>query len=645
MALAVADTVVQGGALVVEAGTGVGKTYAYLVPALLSGERVLISTATKALQDQLFNRDLPRLAQALGLPMRAALLKGRSSYLCLHRLEQSRQETSACDASLAQALARVETWAQTTCSGDLAELPGLDERSAILPWVSSTRDNCLGSHCPQFRRCHVFQARREAMAADVVVVNHHLFFADQALRETGMAELLPEVRVVVFDEAHQIKETGVQFLGQSLGSAQVLDLARDLRSAGLQRARGMADWQGLHHDLEQLARRLRLACGMHPTGTRLTWTDATPQGADPAEWSDALEGLDKVCAQACESLAAVQEMAPDFVRLYERTQALRALAQRFATPAGLAEGVRWVEVGLQARLVEAPLDLAPVVQGWMRQPDAVQPPPGPEQAAPHRAWVFTSATLGTDDALSWFTEPLGLAQARILRLPSPFDLERQAALYVPRSLPPPTDAAHSAALGAWVAQVASRLQGRTLVLTTSLRALRVLGEVLRARVPGLQVLVQGEGTRHGLMERFRQGSTLGAPGCVLVASMSFWEGVDVPGDALQLVVIDKLPFPVPTDPLVQAHAQRLQQAGRSPFRDHALPEAAVALKQGAGRLIRHETDAGILVVADTRLLDRGYGKRLMAALPTMRRLGSEEEFDDALQALVTRTSTTDRSCP
>ncbi len=637
MALAVADTVEQGGALVVEAGTGVGKTYAYLVPALLSGERVLVSTATKALQDQLFNRDLPRLVQALGLPVRSALLKGRSSYLCLHRLEQSRQDSAACDASVAQALARVETWAQATRSGDLAELPGLDERSAILPWVSSTRDNCLGGHCPQFRRCHVFQARREAMAADVVVVNHHLFFADQALRETGMAELLPEVRVVVFDEAHQIKETGVQFLGQSLGSAQVMDLARDLRGAGLQRARGMADWQGLHHDLEQLARRLRLACGVHPVGTRLTWTDAAPQGADAAEWFDALEGLDKVCAQACESLAAVQEMAPDFVRLHERTQALRALAQRFATP-GLAEGVRWVEVGLQARLVEAPLDLAPVVQGWM-QPHAA------EQALPPRAWIFTSATLGTDDALSWFTEPLGLAQARILRLPSPFDLQRQAALYVPRSLPPPTDAAHSAALGAWVAPVAARLQGRTLVLTTSLRALRVLGEVLRARVPELQVLVQGEGTRHGLMERFRQGSSLGAPGCVLVASVSFWEGVDVPGDALQLVVIDKLPFPVPSDPLVQAHAQRLQQAGRSPFRDHALPEAAVALKQGAGRLIRHETDEGILVVADTRLLDRGYGKRLLAALPPLRKLGSEEEFHEALQALVTRASTTGRSCP
>ena len=644
MALAVADTVAHGGALVVEAGTGVGKTYAYLVPALLSGERVLISTATKALQDQLFNRDLPRLAQALGLPVRAALLKGRASYLCLHRLEQSRQDASACDASLTHALARVETWAQTTRSGDLAELPGLDERSAILPWVTSTRDNCLGSHCPQFRRCHVFQARREALAAEVVVVNHHLFFADWALRETGMAELLPDVRVVVFDEAHQIQETGVQFLGQSLGSAQMLDLARDLRSAGLQRARGMADWQGLHHDLEQLARRLRLACGAYPTGTRLNWTEAVPQGVTSSDWIEVLDGLNQVCAQACESLVAVLDMAPDFVRLHERTLALRAQVQRFATPSQI-EGVRWVEVGLQVRLVEAPLDLAPVVQGWLQPPDAAQTHPGATQAAPTRAWVFTSATLGTDEALSWFTEPLGLDQARTLRVPSPFDLERQAALYIPRDLPPPTDAAHSAALGEWVAEAASRLQGRTLVLTTSLRALRVLGEALRARLPGLQVLVQGEGTRHSLMERFRQGSAQGAPGCVLVASVSFWEGVDVPGDALQLVVIDKLPFPVPSDPLVQAHAQRLQRAGRSPFRDHALPEAAVALKQGAGRLIRHETDEGILVVADTRLLDRGYGKRLMAALPTMRRLGSAEEFDDALQALITRTSTMDRSCP
>jgi ATP-dependent DNA helicase DinG len=369
----------------------------------------------------------------------------------------------------------------------------------------------------------------------------------------------------------------------------MLDLARDLRSAGLQRARGMADWQGLHHDLEQLARRLRLACGAYPTGTRLNWTEAVPQGVTSSDWIEVLDGLNQVCAQACESLVAVLDMTPDFVRLHERTLALRAQVQRFATPSQI-EGVRWVEVGLQVRLVEAPLDLAPVVQGWLQLPDAAQPHPGATQAAPTRAWVFTSATLGTDEALSWFTEPLGLDQARTLRVPSPFDLERQAALYIPRDLPPPTDAAHSAALGEWVAEAASRLQGRTLVLTTSLRALRVLGEALRARLPGLQVLVQGEGTRHSLMERFRQGSALGAPGCVLVASVSFWEGWMCPAMRCSWWSSTNCRSRCRPTPWCRRTRSVLRRAGRSPFRDHALPEAAVALKQGAGRLIRHETD-------------------------------------------------------
>ncbi len=637
MALAVARTIEEGGALVVEAGTGVGKTFSYLVPALLSGERVLLSTATKTLQDQLFGRDLPRLVQALGLPVRSALLKGRASYLCLHRMELARRDATLPDRTAVRTLAKVEEWAQVTRTGDLAELPGLDERSPVIPLVTSTRENCLGSQCPKFRACHVNQARREALAADVVVVNHHLFFADLAVRDSGMAELLPSVRVAIFDEAHQLNETGVQFLGAQLTTGQLLDFTRDLLGAGLQLARGLADWQGVAAATERAARELRLTVGKAWGASRLRWAGASPQDVDPAAWERALAEVAAACDGAMEALATVSEIAPDFVRLHERAALLAQRAQRFGQ-ACEPGSVRWIDVGQQLRLVESPLDIAQTVRSRLLKT-------GEEGAeASGRAWIFTSATLGDDDRLGWFTEPCGLESARVLRVGSPFDYASQAALYLPRDLPKPNDPAHSAQVAALAADASRRLGGRTMVLTTTLRALRSIGEDLQARFEGSQaveVLVQGQWPKRRLIERFREGASQGRPGCVLVASASFWEGVDVPGDALQLVIIDKLPFPPPGDPLVEARAQRLEGQGRSPFNDYFVPEAAVALKQGAGRLIRRESDQGVLVVCDTRLASMGYGKRLLAALPAMRRLQSREEFEGTLEALATRTSTTD----
>lgn len=645
MAMAVAHTIETGGALVVEAGTGVGKTFSYLVPALLSGERVLLSTATKALQDQLFARDLPRLAQTLGLPVRMALLKGRASYLCLYRMELARQDVSAREPGVARVLAKVESWSHGTRSGDLAELTGLDERSPVIPLVTSTRENCLGSQCPRFRECHVHLARREALAADIVVINHHLFFADVAVRESGMAELLPSVRVVVFDEAHQINETGVQFLGLTLSTGQLMDFGRDLLAAGLQHARGLADWTGLASQVDLSARDLRLAAGDMRGSAKLRWTDETPESVRPDEWQAALRRVALACAQAQEALDTVSEIAPDFMRLYERGTELLARLAHFSGP-GNPDAVRWVDVGPQLRLTESPLDIAEAMRTRLlatpAEPVGDDGWPGEPAAGPGRAWVFTSATLGDDEQLSWFTERAGLQDAQILRVASPFDYGAQAALYVPRHLPSPADPSHSKALARWVGEAAAQLGGRTLVLTTTLKALRTIGDALKAQFAGsaaLEVLVQGEWPKRRLMERFREGSEHGQQGCMLVASATFWEGFDVPGDALQLVVIDKLPFPPPGDPLVEARTQRIEKSGGKAFKSYALPEAAVALKQGAGRLIRRESDQGILVVGDTRLVTMGYGKRLLAALPPMRRLESEPEFEAALQAL-TRASTT-----
>jgi len=634
MALAVARTIEQGGALVVEAGTGVGKTFSYLVPALLSGERVLLSTATKTLQDQLYARDLPHLITALGLPVRTALLKGRGSYLCLHRMMLARHDLSPSEPVIARALARVEVWAQQTRTGDLAELPGLDERSPVIPLVTSTRENCLGSQCPKFRDCHVNLARREALAADVVVINHHLFFADLAVRESGMAELLPTVRTVIFDEAHQLNETGVQFLGRQLSTGQLLDFARDMLACGLQQARGLVDWAQCVSVLERAARDLRLCVGRAYPGTKLGWTGAAPGHIEPQAWRDALSALQNACREAMTALATVSEISPDFVRLQERADALLALIDFFARDCEPGS-VRWLDVGGQLRLVESPLDIAAAVQSRLLAPT--------EAAEINKSWIFTSATLGDDAALSWFTEPCGLTQAEILQVDSPFDYPQQAALYVPADLPKPADPAHSGQVATLVARMASVLGGRTLVLTTTLRALRAISEALQVHLAedaGLEVLAQGQLPKRELMARFHLGVEPGQRGCILVASASFWEGIDIPGEALQLVVIDKLPFPPPNDPLVQARAKRLEETGRSPFNDYFVPEAAVALKQGAGRLIRRETDRGVLVLCDTRLLSMGYGRRLLAALPPMRRIRSEDEVLQVLAAL-TRTSTTD----
>ncbi len=698
MALAVAQTIEAGGALVVEAGTGVGKTYAYLVPALLSGERVLLSTATKTLQDQLFGRDLPRLIESLGLALKIALLKGRASYLCSHRLALARQDAHLPDRRAVQTLARIETWALSTRTGDLAEMAGLDERSPVIPLVTSTRENCLGSQCPGFKGCHVHAARREALAADVVVVNHHLFFADLAVRESGMAELLPTVRVAIFDEAHQLNETGVQFLGVQLATSQLLDFCRDLLGAGLQLARGLVDWQQVASQVERAARDLRLAAGRGASGGRLAWNGATPEGTDPHAWDGGLRDVAEACLAAMDALDTVSEIAPDFQRLHARAAALAQRAGRFAGPCEQGS-VRWIDLGQQLRMVESPLDIADAVRSkmlglpgrsdaagkaqggiaaprdvdaglddwlsaqevsaddglpWSDDDQASTATPQPSETvqadrAEHeldrrhepepsrRAWIFTSATLGDDPRLRWFTEPCGLDDAQVLRVGSPFDYARQAGLYLPPGLPRPSDPTHSSRVAEIAAQGAQQLGGRTLVLTTTLRALRAIGDALQLHFdgnPSVEVLVQGQWPKRRLMERFREGQAHGQPGCVLVASASFWEGVDVPGDALQLVVIDKLPFPPPGDPLVEARSQRLEQQGRSAFGDYSLPEAAVALKQGAGRLIRSEQDRGVLVVCDNRLETMGYGRRLMAALPPMRRLATPAAYAAALADLM-----------
>ncbi len=639
MALAVADTLEKGGSLVVEAGTGVGKTFAYLVPALLSAERVLLSTATKTLQDQLFSRDIPDVIKALGLPLKLAMLKGRGSYLCQQRLELALTSATLPDRHAVKTLAVVQQWARTTSSGDLAEVPNLDEQSALIPLITSSRDNCLGSPCPHWRDCHVNQARREAMAADVVVINHHLFFADMAVRESGMAELLPTVRVVIFDEAHQLNETGIQFLGKQLGTGQLLDLARDTLTAGLQLARGLVDWQLVTAAFAKSIRDWRLVVGKQPANAKLRWSQTQPQDVDAHDWQQALADVSQAAAALQNALDSVMDAAPDFQRLHERLSDVLGLIDYFSNPCALGS-VRWLDVGAQMRCMEAPLDIADVVQTKLLDAQVLTVPDAQQQPiALPRSWIFTSATLGSDPQLRWFTEPCGLQNAQVLQVQSPFDYENQAWLYVPRGMVSPKDPQHSEQVASLSWQVACTLGGRTLVLTTTTRALRAIGDQLTQAAQGngeLDILVQGQHPKRELMQRFRQAIEPGAKGTVLVATASFWEGFDVPGDALQAVIIDKLPFPPPNDPLVEARSQRLESQGRSSFNDYFLPEAGVSLKQGAGRLIRRETDRGALVICDNRLVNTPYGRRLLAVLPPMKRV---DQFPALLDALAGITKT------
>ena len=632
MAMAVAQTIEDGGVLVVEAGTGVGKTFSYLVPALLSGQRVLVSTATKALQDQLYLRDLPRLVQALGLPLRVARLKGRSSYLCLHRLGQVHQSKVPLDPQVLRAVARVQDWSRGTRSGDLAELPGLAENSTVAALVTSTKDNCVGSSCTHWEQCHVNTARAQALQADVCVVNHHLFFADMEVRDSGVAQLLPTAGVVVIDEAHQLNETGIQFAGWVLGTRQLQNYIKDVLADVTLHARGLADWMQLLGQLEHALNEWRAVGANITPGSRLRWLGAAPEGVSDNAWRSGLHAVGQSLRALLLVLAKVTETAHALVALYERGARLLSQLASFAQPVP-DDAVRWLEVTRHhLRLMESPLTIAHLMREHMQPPDDADP-----ALQPSKAWVFTSATLGDDEDLRWFTETCGLRQAQVLRVDSPFDYASQAVLYVPEDIPEPAQqVAHSAAVAQLAGDGAAALGGRTLVLTTTLKALDAIGQHLQQRfglLEPMDVLVQGQGPKHALMERFRAG-TLHGRGCILVASSTFWEGVDIPGDALQLVVIDKLPFPPPDDPLVEARSRQMELLGRSPFADYMLPEACMALKQGAGRLIRRETDQGILVVADARLRTKAYGKRLVAALPPMQRIGTQQAWQQALQQLV-----------
>lgn len=651
MAAGVAQAITERTSLVVEAGTGVGKTLAYLIPLLLSGQRAVLSTATHLLQEQLAQRDIPAVCRALGLPVRVSVLKGRASYVCLHRLEQACQgmDGSMRDSALSADLAAIRQWARGSRSGDFSELPGWEERSALHALAGSTRENCLGQACPRVADCHFIRTRRDAATADWVILNHHLFFAEwQGYPDEAVASLGGR-QVVVFDEAHRLPDVSRQSLGLSVGRRRLSAFSRDLATQGVLWAQGMRPWAFLALSLDRAVRQMdHLAPGEPAAGHRGRWSGGAPQGVDTTRWNVAVRAVDTALLSAFEALQATASAAADLRRLLARAHDLardwRQLVRE--KDAGRSDEARWVNWGSGRadgsgwRLVRAPVDSPAVFQAWM------------DRLGSHPiGWIFTSATLGSDASLGWFTRRLGLDTrpgVRTARFPSPFDHLAQMALFVPLHLPEPWDPAHSIALADAIAGWASRLGGRTLVLTTSVRAARRISARLRGlsqrgECAMLEVLDESTASRPRLLARFRDAGAAPERAAVLVASMAFWEGVDLAGDVLQLLVIDKLPFPPPDDPVMEARARQLSRDGLDPFVHGFLPEAEQALRQGSGRLIRSANDRGVIAIGDTRLMSRDYGQRLLACLPAHRQLVDEAGMAAELDRLrLTRASTRDR---
>ena len=603
MALAVAEAIGDNAILVVEAGTGTGKTFAYLVPALLNGGKVIISTGTKNLQDQLFQKDLPMVRDALKVPVSVALLKGRANYVCHYHLERAQTDGLFKTREDIKHLGKIKKYAKVSGSGDKSGLADVPENAPIWMQVTSTRDNCLGQECPQHKECFVLKARSEAMKADIVVVNHHLFFADVMLRDEGVAELLPTCNTVIFDEAHQLPETASLFFGESLSTTQLLDLARDTRIEAAAGAKDFAPLPKAADELEKAARDLRLVFkkeGRMPALALDSFKD----------WPGALKALDEKLAQLDGLLEKQAERSEGLENCWQRA---RALAQQLLKwqSCDASDQVRWLEVFHHSLQINTtPLSIAEIFK---------------RQISGHpRAWIFTSATLAVKQDFSHYQSEMGLLEARTACWDSPFNYPEQALLYVPQDMPEPNSDGYTGAVVQAALPLIEASQGRAFLLFTSLRAMQRAHEILTAefdrRNLTYPLMLQGEGSRNELLSRFREHGN-----AVLLGSQSFWEGVDVRGEALSLVVIDKLPFAPPDDPVLAARIAHITRQGRNAFMEYQLPRAVINLKQGAGRLIRDEADRGVLMICDPRLISKQYGKRIWQSLPPFRRTREQDE--------------------
>ena len=610
MAKAIAQAISEQQVLMAEAGTGTGKTFAYLVPALLWGGKTIISTGTKNLQDQLFLRDIPTVRAALRAPVSVALLKGRSNYVCHFHLERTLQNGRLTSRDDVGHLREISRFIKMTNSGDKAELAKVPETATVWNLVTSTRDTCMGAECQYYQDCFVMKARREAQQADVVVVNHHLFFADVALKDTGVAELLPSANTIIFDEAHQLPDTATLFFGSTVSTSQVLELCRDVLAEGLAHARGGPDWAKVVTVVEKAARDLRLS--FPADSMRLS----LPQILPGSQFFPALDKLKEELAGMItvleENAARAETIEQCRVRAVELAGALDAWKPD--AKGKVVEGdqaVLWVEAfSSSLQMHKTPLSIAPIFSS--------------QREGTPRTWIFTSATLAVKNDFKHFSDQMGLSGEPAKTWPSPFNYQDQGILYVPTGLPEPNSMGYTDAVVDMALPVIEAAGGRTFFLCTTIRAVNRVAERLRTEFAdrGLEfpLFVQGERGRTELLDSFRN-----AGNAVLVGSQSFWEGVDVRGDALSLVIIDKLPFAPPDDPVLAARIEVMEKQGMNGFMHHQLPEAIITLKQGAGRLIRDVDDRGVLMICDPRIITKPYGRRIWQSLPPFKRTRAQAD--------------------
>lgn len=612
MAQAIAQAIENREILVAEAGTGTGKTFAYLVPALLSGGKVILSTGTKTLQDQLFQRDIPTIRAALKIPVTVALLKGRANYICHYHLERTLNSDHIHFANRTEAkyLKLIERYANTSGHGDKSGLDKVPEQAVVWQYVTSTRENCLGSDCPYYRQCFVMEARKRALAADMIVVNHHLFFADVMLRDEGLSELLPACNTVIFDEAHQLPEVASLFFGESVSTGQIVTLTRDVHNEALLVAREFTPLFDALAAVEKAA--LAVFAIVPEKHTRLSSTVAAQRHG----FSDAQQALQEKLVQLVTLLETQSVRSQELQNCWLRAQAILNKFRQWQEQTTSSKVISWIETYTQSlQFNTTPLSIAETFSKQLN--------------ASARAWIFTSATLSVKKDFSHYNRIMGLGDARTASWDSPFDFPNQALLYVPTQLPDPNTQHYTESIIRAVLPVIKANGGRAFILCTSLRNMQQIYELLQEAFDQeqleLPLLLQGQETRTALLDRFRK---LG--NAVLVGSQSFWEGVDVRGRALSLVIIDRLPFASPDDPVLSARIEKYTQEGRNAFLEYQLPHAIISLKQGAGRLIRDEHDRGVLMICDPRLVSKPYGKRIWQSLPPMKRT---RDLDEVLHFL------------
>lgn len=603
MAEAITRLKTAGEQLVVEAETGTGKTFAYLAPALLRSGKVIISTGTRNLQEQLFHRDLPQLREVLAPRKVAALLKGRSNYLCLNRLEQTIRYPGDVDGDALTHLQMIRDWANRTKTGDLGELSELPEDTQVLARVTSTIDNCLGRECPQYEDCYLVQARKEALEADIVVVNHHLFCADLVLKDTGFGELIPAADLIVFDEAHQLPDIASQYFSETVSTRMIVELCKDLQLLYRTEVRDARSLSQIADQLERSARDLRLTFAVDPE--RGNWRDASAA----EQTGVAIQRLADMLQRALDICRNLLGRSKDLDQCYERLDLINK---------------RWSV--LQATQVTGYsywFETTPRHLSVHRTPLSVAEPFGRQLDAQEARWVFTSATLTVNGSFNFFNQRLGLGQHQhklhSLILDSPFNFREQALLCLPRYLPEPHAREMGPALVKLVEEVVAANHGGTFVLFTSHRMLQLVAKALNQDTDRL-ILVQGELSKRELLSQF-----VAAENAVLLGTSSFWEGVDVRGDALRCVIIDKLPFSSPDEPLLQSRVEDCRMRGDDPFATIQIPQAVIAMKQGAGRLVRDVNDRGVLIICDNRMVTKHYGQTFLASLPPMQRTRSLQQ--------------------